>query len=318
MNKNEIIVSICCITYNHEPYIRQCLEGFMTQKTSFLFEVLIHDDASTDGTADIIHEYESKYPDIIKPIYQKENQYSKGVRISWVFNFPRAKGKYIALCEGDDYWIDPLKLQKQVDFLENNPEYGMVYSLAKIFVEKKQCFRKKLFGTPPKETFRELLYGNVIPTLSVVCKKQYIDSYIDEIFPYAEKWKMGDYPLWLYISKHSKIRCLDEITGVYRHLFLSMSHFNSFEKEREFWNSYYEIKYFFIEKYKENIDLVVIKSSYYTRLLRIYLIYNYPIIEYKELILKVEDNCKRIHLLKIISKCSILLRLSKLYWTIKS
>lgn len=124
MNKT-IIVSICCLTYNHEPYIRKCLDGFIMQKTNFPFEVLIHDDASTDRTADIIREYEAKYPDIIKPIYQTENKYSKGIGITKTYQFPRAQGKYIALCEGDDYWTDPLKLQKQVDFLEANQEYVM-------------------------------------------------------------------------------------------------------------------------------------------------------------------------------------------------
>ncbi|SFL58806.1 Glycosyl transferase family 2 [Porphyromonadaceae bacterium KH3CP3RA] len=115
-------VSISCITYNHAPYIRQCLEGFLMQKTNFSFEILIHDDASTDGTQIIIKEYEKKYPNIIKPIYQTENQYSRGVKINPVFNFPRANGKYIAFCEGDDYWTHQYKLQKQVDFLENNPK----------------------------------------------------------------------------------------------------------------------------------------------------------------------------------------------------
>lgn len=125
MNKHENpLVSISTITFNHAPYIRQCLDGFLMQKTDFEFEVLIHDDASTDGTEEIIREYEAKYPDIIKPLYEKENQWVKGRRGSAVFNFPRAKGKYIAMCEGDDYWTDPLKLQKQVDILESNPEYS--------------------------------------------------------------------------------------------------------------------------------------------------------------------------------------------------
>ena len=106
----ETLVSISCITYNQAHFIRQCLDGFLMQKTTFSFEVLIHDDASTDGTTEIIREYESKYPEIIKPLYEKENQWTKGRRGSAVFNYPRAKGKYIALCEGDDYWIDPLKL----------------------------------------------------------------------------------------------------------------------------------------------------------------------------------------------------------------
>lgn len=113
---NDPMVSICCLAYNHVPYIRKCLENFMMQKTNFPFEVLIHDDASTDKTADIIGEYEAKYPNIIKPIYQTENQYSKGVGVTRVYQFPRVKGKYIAMCEGDDYLTDPLKLQKQVDF----------------------------------------------------------------------------------------------------------------------------------------------------------------------------------------------------------
>ena len=125
MQSREIVVSVSCLTYNHAPYIRQCLDGFMMQKTDFAFEVLIHDDASTDGTAEIIKEYEARYPDVIKPIYEEENQWVKGRRGSAVFNFPRARGKYIALCEGDDYWTDPLKLQKQVDFLEQNPLYVM-------------------------------------------------------------------------------------------------------------------------------------------------------------------------------------------------
>ena len=114
----DIIVSIITLTYNHEPYIRECLDGNLMQQTSFKFELLIHDDASTDNTANIIREYAAKYPNIIKPIYQTENQYSQKVPIGCTYLYPRAQGKYIALCEGDDYWTDPLKLQKQVDFLE--------------------------------------------------------------------------------------------------------------------------------------------------------------------------------------------------------
>ena len=110
------------MAYNHASYIRQCLDGFMMQKTNFLFEVLIHDDASTDGTQEIIREYADRYPELINPIYQIENQYSKGISPLRQILFPMAKGKYIALCEGDDYWIDPLKLQKQVDFLESHNE----------------------------------------------------------------------------------------------------------------------------------------------------------------------------------------------------
>lgn len=119
---NNMGVSIICNTYNHEKYIKDALDGFVMQKTQFPFEVLVHDDASTDRTAEIIRYYEKKYPEIIKPIYQIENQYSKGEKISMKFQFPRVKGKYVAICEGDDYWTDLYKLQKQYDAMEKHPE----------------------------------------------------------------------------------------------------------------------------------------------------------------------------------------------------
>lgn len=120
---NEIMVSIICNAYNHEPYIAQCLDGIVMQKTNFVFEVLVHDDASTDKTADIIRTYEKKYPHLIKPIYQTENQYYKGGFEQ--FQYPRVQGKYVAICEGDDYWTDPLKLQKQYNAMEAHPEIDM-------------------------------------------------------------------------------------------------------------------------------------------------------------------------------------------------
>ena len=126
IKNDEILVSISCLAFNHAPYIKKCMDGFIMQEVNFSFEVLIHDDASTDGTTDIIREYEKKYPNIIKPIYEEENQWQRGRRGSSIFNIPRAQGKYIAFCEGDDYWTYPLKLQKQVDYLETHPEYDMV------------------------------------------------------------------------------------------------------------------------------------------------------------------------------------------------
>ena len=118
---DNICVSIVCNAYNHEKYIADSLDSFIEQKTNFGFEILVHDDASTDRTADIIREYQEKYPDIIKPIYQTENQYSKGVKISRIIQYPRAQGKYVAFCEGDDYWTDCDKLQKQYDILQAHP-----------------------------------------------------------------------------------------------------------------------------------------------------------------------------------------------------
>ena len=131
------LLSISCLTFNHVFFIKKCLDGFLMQKTTFPIEVIIHDDCSTDGTREIIEEYSRKYPDIIFPIFQTENQYSNGVRGFMArFNFPRCRGKYIALCEGDDYWTDPYKLQKQVDFLEANDDYVICGHDAKVIDEK--------------------------------------------------------------------------------------------------------------------------------------------------------------------------------------
>lgn len=128
MSLNNPMVSICCLTYNHSAFISECLDGFLGQKTSFPFEILIHDDASTDGTQEIIKDYSEQYKDVIFPLFEKENQFSKySGNMDVIFNYSRAKGKYIAYCEGDDYWTDPLKLQKQVDFLESHPEYSVCF-----------------------------------------------------------------------------------------------------------------------------------------------------------------------------------------------
>lgn len=134
-NRGQVLVSICCITYNQAPYIRDALDGFINQDTDFAFEVLIHDDASDDGTAEIIREYADAHPDLIFPILQTENQYSKGLtNISGTFNFPRARGRYIAMCEGDDYWTDPGKLQRQADFMEAHPDCSLCFHSAQVEV----------------------------------------------------------------------------------------------------------------------------------------------------------------------------------------
>lgn len=143
---NTPLVSICCVTYNHAPFIRQCLEGFLMQK-EVEYEILIHDDCSTDGTTEIVKEYAAKYPNLIFPLYETENQFCKPGRESMDFyNYRRARGKYIAYCEGDDYWTDPLKLQKQVDFMENHPEYSLCYHGADVHTCATNKWRKAVLS----------------------------------------------------------------------------------------------------------------------------------------------------------------------------
>lgn len=212
------VVSVCCLVYNHEPYLRECFEGFVMQKTTFPIEILVHDDASTDYSADIIREYTAKYPDIFKPIYQTENQYSKGVDV-YSINANRAKGKYIAVCEGDDYWTDSMKLQKQVEFLEENEDVGLVatdYSICEGFK-----LTDKVFSCDLDEiSFDDFLFYNRIGTLTVCYRKKVVADYV---LPY-KNLRMGDYPLWLYISSKSKIRYIHCNTACYRILNNSVSH----------------------------------------------------------------------------------------------
>ena len=248
------LVSIFCLTYNHAPYIRQCLDGFLMQKTTFVYEVIINDDASTDGTTEIIREYEEKYPDIIKPIYHEENLYSKGERGFWNrYCLPRSKGKYVALCEGDDYWIDPYKLQKQVDLLENNVDYGLIHTLANVYdVSKKQVLKKKIGGSG--NSFKELLYSSNIATLTTCFRREFLSSYIKEVCPFSRNWGMGDYPLWLWISLQSEIAFLPEVTATYTLLPESASHSKDCDKVVLFRFSSYKIALFYANCYLEKED----------------------------------------------------------------
>ena len=211
---NEIVVTIRCLVYNHEPFLRQCLDGFVMQKTNFRFEAIVHDDASTDGSADIIREYASKFPDIIKPIIETENQYSKkDGSLTRIMN-EHSRGKYIASCEGDDCWIDPYKLQKQVDILENNKEFGCVFTAYQtINVNGELCdFQPSIRNMNRSfsgDVFYELLKANFPQTLTVVYQKELLSNNFNP--PY-----LLDYSLFLSLAIQKKFYYLPEVTGYYR------------------------------------------------------------------------------------------------------
>ncbi len=221
METRDVKVSICCITYNQESYIRDALEGFVHQKTDFDFEVLIHDDASTDRTAEIIREYEEQYPEIIKPILQTQNQYSLGLtNVSGTWNFPRAVqngSKYIAMCEGDDYWTDPLKLQKQVDFMEANPECGLCYTdYSKCnsggeLIEDSHYMKS---GDQPILTFEDHLFrqGYIAP-MTWLYRKDVYESITDNMLKGTSD---GSYVVALEFFYNSKVAFLPINTATYR------------------------------------------------------------------------------------------------------
>ena len=247
------LVSIQCMVYNHEPYLRQCLDGFVMQKTNFPFEAIVHDDASTDGSAAIIREYAEKYPDIIKPVYETENQYSKhnGSLRRAMDAAMHPDSKYVALCEGDDYWTDPNKLQMQVDCLEKQPTVGLVHTAARVYDQQTGELLKKLLGQPIASFVEELMI-NRVATLTTCFRKDLFMRYKDFYSRNCPKdWKMGDYPIWLFMTKNADSYFLSQPTGVYRLLGESASHSPNVQKLVDFELSSFAIQVFFAKFYHQ-------------------------------------------------------------------
>lgn len=210
------LVSICCITYNHEKYISEAIESFLMQEADFPIEIIIHDDASTDRTPEIIQQYEKKYPDIIKPIYQKENQFSKGKKITFECVFPNVIGKYVALCEGDDYWNDKNKLQKQVNFMEDNEDYSMCFHAVKV-VDVAGNPLGRYLGPYRKGSksyrLKDNVQGGFVHVSSVMMRFNLIKEGMPE---WAIKARHGDYALALFLSARGKTFFIDEVMSSHR------------------------------------------------------------------------------------------------------
>lgn len=281
LGEDNIMVSVCVLTYNHSQYIRQSLDGILMQQVNFKIEVLIHDDASNDGTEGIIKEYADKYPDIIKPLYEKENQWLKGRRGSAVFNFPRSVGKYIALCEGDDYWTDPAKLQKQVDFLDNNLEYSACQHHRMVLYPNGKCKVENLNEHIFTQCF---LFRNIL------------DEYYLNSTERAQTFN-GDTFLEFYIKSTGKLHYLDFVGAVYRYsgegIFSSLNllkkkinSYSSYEKIIIFLkNSCYPYKEKMIQEAKSNLIetywlLFTMDSKTYTLLNYLKLHIKYKTINY--------------------------------------
>lgn len=211
---DEIEVSIICCTYNHEKYIKSALDSFLSQKTNFKFEILVHDDASTDGTQEILVNYAKSYPKMIKVIQQRINQYSKGVKIAKTFLYPLAKGKYFAFCEGDDFWCDDNKLQLQRDFLYCHHEYSACVHNTCYF---NQRTKSDTIQYPTNDRELEIIDvclrgGQSFHTSSVFCR---VESLVDN-FNLYEPSSFGDYKTAIVMRLHGKIKYLGRVMSVYR------------------------------------------------------------------------------------------------------
>lgn len=213
MNK----VSILCITYNHEKYIKQALDGFVMQKTKFPFVAIIGDDCSSDETTKIIAEYASKYPNIIKPIFHEKNV---GIEENFLTICEYCNSEYVAVCEGDDYWTDPLKLQKQIDYLDAHPECSICFHPVKVTIEGAPDL-DSFFPTSEMREHKEILElndlakQNFIQTNSCVYRWAFgKDQKVREVFP--KNIIPGDWYMHLLHAKRGKIGFIDEVMAVYR------------------------------------------------------------------------------------------------------
>lgn len=212
-------VSVVCLCYNHGQYIRETLDSILMQKTNFAFEIIIHDDASTDNSAEIIMEYYNKYPNIIIPILQYENQYSKNIKISTTYIYPKIRGKYIALCECDDYWIDEFKLQKQIEYLERHDECSACIHLAyKVDAKTKRVLNQIVISCTDRdfgveETIEGL--GSRVATNSIVYRAKYIQN-ISMFYKKLSNTGVGDYLILVFLSIFGKIHYINEFMSVYR------------------------------------------------------------------------------------------------------
>lgn len=227
MDSRPLLVTIQCCTYNQERYIRQCLDGFVMQQTNFRFEAVVHDDASTDGTAAIIREYADKYPDIIKAILERENQFSKKDGSLGRIMYEHTHGKYVALCEGDDYWIDPLKLQKQVDYMEAHPECSFIHTRFSYKDENKGIVTSdssndteinRILSEEKDRIGYYILKDNKyrIQTMSVLYRKESFDKIWNTLAKEQTLFLMGDTQLWLNLLRVGEVKYLPDVTAVYR------------------------------------------------------------------------------------------------------
>lgn len=265
MTSDKPMVSICIMTYNHEKWIAQAIESALMQKTNFPFKIVIGEDCSTDKTREIVKRYAEQYPNKIKALLHLKNlgpPHSPG-RNNFLSILKQYSSKYIAMLEGDDYWTDPFELQKQVDFLEAHPDFGLVHSDYDVLREKNRKLIKainkfKQKQIPQGAVFEDLLVDNFIATCTVCFRRKLLSIDILRIGQ-SRKWLIGDRPLWMEISRHAKIGYIDESLATHRILTESAQHTKDAKKQYNFFKSSYDIRFYYMEKYgcSENTTTIV-------------------------------------------------------------
>lgn len=271
----EVLLTICVTTFNHARYIQPAMDSFLSQQTDFNFEILVHDDSSTDGTTAILRQYEKDYPSTVHVYYEKENQWGKGT-YKGGYNrgllYPSARGRYIAVCEGDDCWIDPHKLQRQVDYLEMHPDVLFTCHAAKV-VDGTSGNELSAMGMGNEEhdlTPPEIIRNWGVPTASWVFRKGALDG-LDDVWSFDKP--AGDFPTVLYASLRGTVHYFSEKMSLYRYQ-TPGSWTSSFANEnKQISNAYRWLKMFesidSLTNYKMHDDFVYAARAYTKTLLAI-------------------------------------------------
>lgn len=271
----EPIVSVAMITYNHEPYIAKAIEGVINQQTEYPFELIIGEDRSFDRTREIVLEYQKKYPEVVRVLIPERNTGS----IKNMLRVEKAcHGKYIAYCEGDDYWHNPYKLQRQTDFLENNPDFGLVHgdwdcfnvSTGKL-VKNVNRIEGKEYNSEPSNLFVSILeLEYYLRTLTVCVRKALLLEVLssDPLVFENERFLMGDTPRWLELSRVTRFKYINESLGTYNVLAESASHCQDGCKLYEFYLSIFDMVRYYAEKYMPGYNVDSIISRHLTLMLK--------------------------------------------------
>lgn len=309
---NNPFVSVAVMTFNQEKYIAQTLDSILEQKTEFPFEIVIGEDCSTDNTLKICKDYQHKYPEIINLL---DNTINLGITRNFHRIAQSCKGKYIAVCAGDDYWTDSLKLQKQYDFLENNPDYGMVHTNYLEYYENENIYiNPNIKNIPQGDVYEELIFKSFICAPTVCFRAELYNEFIDKYLDIILTWIMEDRPMWLYFASKSKIAYLEDKGTVYRKISGSFTNFTTFQKKIEYHKNSYDVRFYFINNVRKVSKDIEGKlyQKYYKKLLNYY----YQLNDFDKVVdvyneLKKYGRSKKDHLLFFSSKYPFLKKITK-------
>lgn len=240
------LVSVCVTAYNHEKYLSQTLESIVGQQTSFEVEVVVGEDCSTDRTGVLCRQWVERFPDRIRLVTGPRN-------VGWRANYRRTiaacRGRYVALCDGDDYWSEPLKLQMQVERMESDPSCGMCFTRSVKIYEATE--RQVLYPAGnAATTFDGLLTDYGIENCTTLARRELLERYYAEVRPDLHpEWLTDDTPMWLWFAAVSGIQFIDRVTAVRRVLEYSVSHHPAYRKQIAFCDSISDINLWFDDHY---------------------------------------------------------------------